>query len=150
MDIDSNNKVSIGMSCIIRIHLKDGTYHDVRKKIKSTVKYKTIYTYICIYVYIIFRILDMELVRIIKQRQVPMKKRKRKLSLMHLKDLFVYLVVDLEIVLTTKSTLKILKVGNCAQLYQNQKFYMQIIPNNRRINRVLDDVNNVNTVATRM
>lgn len=31
MDIDSNNKVSIGMSCIIRIHLKDGTYHDVRK-----------------------------------------------------------------------------------------------------------------------
>ena len=30
LDTDSSGRVSLGMSCMVRIHLRDGTFHDVR------------------------------------------------------------------------------------------------------------------------
>jgi len=30
LDTDSTGRVSLGMSCMVRVHLRDGTFHDVR------------------------------------------------------------------------------------------------------------------------
>jgi hypothetical protein len=94
-EIPNSGKISLGMSVIMRVSLRDGTYHEVGTTI--VMRYTNL---------IRDRTSAMDISRTAKGKQQHLRKPRKKQQQMHSKELCATLAMCSEIVYTTRTTYK--------------------------------------------